>query len=149
MKKIVGYVIFIALVIGGLNSIRNTKGCVDLYVDYGSLNNNKTVLECIDVVGKTTALELLKSSGYKVEGTEKYGDAVVCRLNGLPNKSQESCKLMPPEEAFWAVIIKKKSSVPLFTNEWGWAQKGINELQVSNGDSLGIVFSVNGELQWP
>ena len=139
----------VALVLGGLNSIRNTKECVDLYVDYGSLNNNKKVIECIDVVGKTTGLELLKTAGYKIEGTEKYGEAVVCRLNGLPDKNQESCKSMPPEDAFWAVIIKEKSSIPLFTNEWGWAQKGINELQVSNGDSLGIVLSVNGELQWP
>jgi hypothetical protein len=56
---------------------------------------------------------------------------------------------MPPEKAFWAVIIKKKEVIPPLSTEWGWAQKGINETYLSPGDSLGLVFSTNGEVRWP
>jgi hypothetical protein len=56
---------------------------------------------------------------------------------------------MPPAEAYWAIIIKKKNVIPFANNEWGWAQKGINETYLSEGDSLGLVFSTEGKLRWP
>jgi hypothetical protein len=121
---------------------------VNLYVDFGSLNAETKVEKCIDISAETNALELLKISGCTTEGTQKYGDAVICRLNGLPDKSVETCEVMPPEDAYWAVIVKEKKLLPLF-NEWGWAQTGINEISLSEGDSLGLVFSTNGDLQWP
>ena len=141
------------LVIGlfyvGLSFVsKSDNNCVNLYVDFGSLNAETKVEKCIDVSAETNALELLKMSGYITEGTQKYGDAVVCRLNGIPNQTVESCEVMPPEDAYWAVIVKEKKLLPLF-NEWGWAQTGINEIFLSEGDSLGLVFSTNGDLQWP
>jgi hypothetical protein len=133
----------------GLSFLSKTdSNCVNLYVDFGSLNAETKIEKCIDISAETNALELLKISGYTTEGTQKYGDAVVCRLNGLPDKSVETCEVMPPEDAYWAVIIKEKKLLPLF-NEWGWAQTGINEISLSEGDSLGLVFSTNGDLQWP
>jgi hypothetical protein len=56
---------------------------------------------------------------------------------------------MPPENAYWAVIIKKKQTLLLPRNEWGWAEKAINETYLSAGDSIGLVFSNNGDLRWP
>ena len=147
-KLILSFLIISFTYIGLSFLSKPDSNCVNLYVDFGSLNAETKVEKCIDISAKTNALELLKISGYTTEGTQKYGDAVICRLNGLPDKSVETCEVMPPEDAYWAVIVKEKKLLPLF-NEWGWAQTGINEISLSEGDSLGLVFSTNGDLQWP
>ena len=150
-KKFIPAIAVVALIIGGIAfySAQTTKNCVNLVIDYGVLDPNSEPYEkCLATDNEITALELMKSANFKLEGTDKYGDAVVCRVNGLPDKSVEPCETMPPEKAFWAVIVKKKPLIP-FTAEWGWAQKGINETFVSPGDSLGLVFSTNGDLKWP
>ena len=148
-NKLILSFLFISFTYIGLSFLsKPDSNCVNLYVDFGSLNAETKVEKCIDISAETNALELLKISGYTTEGTQKYGDAVICRLNGLPDKSVETCEVMPPEDAYWAVIVKEKKLLPLF-NEWGWAQTGINEISLSEGDSLGLVFSTNGDLQWP
>ncbi len=147
-KLILSFLIISFTYIGLSFLSKPDSNCVNLYVDFGSLNAETKVEKCIDISAETNALELLKISGYTTEGTQKYGDAVICRLNGLPDKSVETCEVMPPEDAYWAVIVKEKKLLPLF-NEWGWAQTGINEISLSEGDSLGLVFSTNGDLQWP
>jgi len=147
-KLILSFLIISFTYIGLSFLSKPDSNCVNLYVDFGSLNAETKVEKCIDISAETNALELLKISGYITEGTQKYGDAVICRLNGLPDKSVETCEVMPPEDAYWAVIVKEKKLLPFF-NEWGWAQTGINEIFLSEGDSLGLVFSTNGDLQWP
>jgi hypothetical protein len=147
-KLILSFLIISFTYIGLSFLSKPDSNCVNLYVDFGSLNAETKVEKCIDISAETNALELLKISGYTTEGTQKYGDAVICRLNGLPDKSVETCEVMPPEDAYWAVIVKEKKLLPFF-NEWGWAQTGINEISLSEGDSLGLVFSTNGDLQWP
>lgn len=148
-NKLVLSFLVIGLFYVGLSFVsKSDNNCVNLYVDFGSLNAETKVEKCINVSAETNALELLKMSGYTTEGTQKYGDAVVCRLNSLPNQTVESCEVMPPEDAYWAVIVKEKKLLPFF-NEWGWAQTGINEIFLSEGDSLGLVFSTNGDLKWP
>jgi hypothetical protein len=147
-KLILSFLIISFTYIGLSFLSKPDSNCVNLYVDFGSLNAETKVEKCIDISAETNALELLKISGYTTEGTQKYGDAVICRLNGLPDKSVETCEVMPPEDAYWAVIVKEKKLLPLF-NEWGWAQTGINEISLFEGDSLGLVFSTNGDLQWP
>jgi hypothetical protein len=122
--------------------------CINLYVDYGSLDNKKKINQCIDQ-DNINALDFIKQAGHTTEGTIKYGDAVLCRLNSLPSNKEESCSEMPPENAYWAVIIKKKQTLLLPRNEWGWAEKAINETYLSAGDSIGLVFSNNGDLRWP
>jgi hypothetical protein len=150
MKKILMTTVATGLVVGGFYAVSSTKDtCVNLYVDYGSVNNKAKVTQCVPVSNKTNALDILDKAKLNIEGTRKYGNAVVCRVNGLPDKSVESCEIMPPENAYWAVIIKKKQVIPFPSNEWGWAQKGINETFLSPGDNLGLVFSTNGEVRWP
>lgn len=122
--------------------------CINLYVDYGSLTKQNKLNECIEQ-DNINALDFIRQSGYTTEGTIKYGDAVLCRLNNLPSNKEESCSEMPPENAYWAVIIKKKQTLLLPRNEWGWAEKAINETYLSAGDSIGLVFSTNGDLRWP
>lgn len=148
-QRLITSFLVIVLAFFGLSYMtKSDTNCVNLYVDFGSLNAETKVEQCIEVSTETNALQLLKTAGYTTEGTQKYGDAVVCRLNGLPDKSVETCEVMPPENAFWAVIVKEKKLLPFF-NDWGWAQTGINDVTLSSGDSLGLVFSTNGDLKWP
>lgn len=150
MKKIFSIAIAVGLIFGGIAYVTTSdKGCVNVYIDYGTLDNNAKYTNCIGVPSEANALDILKKAKHKIEGTIKYGDAVVCRVNGLPDSSVESCETMPPADSYWAVIIKKKQVVPIPINEWGWAQKGINETYLNPGDSLGLVFSDNGKVRFP
>ena len=146
-KRIMLVFIFIGSAIGLFVLNSNQPECINLYVDYG--NNSTVEKKCVSASGKVNSLDLLKTHGYNIEGTVKYGNSVVCRVNNFPNNSVEKCQDMPPENAYWAVLVKKNQALPFPRNEWGWAQKGINETFVEPGDHLGLVFSTKGEVRWP
>jgi len=151
MKKIlaslaIGLFAFVGL--QGINKLDDS--CINLYVDYGSLDEGTKLTKCIDVSTKTIALDVLKRANLEIEGTKKYGLAVVCRVNSLPDQKAESCEIMPPEKAYWAVIIKEKQTIPFPRKEWGWGQLAIDQQYLNQGDSLGLVWTgPNGELKFP
>ena len=148
-ERLIASFLVIGLAFFGFSYLdKSNSNCINLYIDYGSLDNSTKIEQCVEVSAETNALEVLRTAGYTTEGTQKYGDAVVCRLNGLPDKSVETCDVMPPEDAFWAVIVKEKKLLSFF-DDWGWAQTGINDIFLSSGNSLGLVFSTNGDLKWP
>jgi len=108
MKKTITIIVSVVLAMGVFTAInKSDDGCATVYVDYGKLNNGLKETKCIDIYGSTDALSLLRKANYIIEGTREYGEAVVCRVNGFPDKSVESCDVMPPAKAYWAVIIKK------------------------------------------
>jgi hypothetical protein len=151
MKKKIIFVIFVffagAISIDELNM---QAKCIHIHVNFGTLLDIPVEVKCEHILKKKiSAYELLVKSGYTITGTREYGLKVVCRLNGVPNELIENCDSMPPEKAYWAVILKRYSILPLLSSEWGWAQKGIKELYLEPGDSLGLVFSENGEIEWP
>lgn len=119
-------------------------GCVNLVVDYGNLSTEETAIDsCVSLDNGGSALDLVKSIGLKITGTDKYGDQIVCLVNGLPKKAD--CSGMPPEDAYWAILVRRPGAV----SEWGWADKGISDLKLNPGDSLGLVFTVDGKVRWP
>jgi hypothetical protein len=153
MKKIISLVGIGILVGVGFVAFTPAKStCVNLVVDYGSLDSGSVVEKCIETSGEISALDLMANAKIEVQGTDKYGTAVVCRLNNLPDASVESCAEMPPAEAYWAVYVKEHELFPIPFNtegEWGWAQTGFDEVHLHNGDSLGLVFIENGEVRYP
>lgn len=153
MNKTAAAILAVGLGLGGIYILQDQgNDCVTLYVDYGPLGNGTQSTSCIPVTGETNALDLLADAGLAVEGTQKYGDAIVCRINNLPNSVMESCEEMPPAEAYWAVLVKEHEILPIPFNtagEWGWAQTGINEVYLNPGDAIGLVFADNGEVRFP
>ena len=150
MKKKLTVIITSLLVAGGFLFINKTnENCINLYVDYSSLDNGTKITKCIEVTNSTIALEFLKNANLKIEGTKKYGLAVVCRINGLPDEKIESCESMPPENAYWAIIIKEKKLIPFPKSEWGWGQLSIDQQYLSPGDSIGLVWANNGKVIFP
>lgn len=150
MKKILASLaIFIA--VGGILFFTNKSNddCINLYVDYSVLDNGTKLTKCVNAPENTSALQILKMANLEIEGTKKYGLGVVCRVNGLPDEKAESCEIMPPAEAYWAIIIKEKQKVPFPINEWGWGQLAVDKQLLNPGDSLGLVFADNGEIKFP
>jgi hypothetical protein len=123
--------------------------CVNTYINFGSLDNNKVIMECVPEEGKAGATFVFNKQGIKLSGTDQYGLSVVCRVNGLPDPVHEKCAKMPPENAYWAVLVKKHATLIDPSPKWGWAQTGISEVYLYPGDSVGLVFTENGKVRWP
>ena len=153
MKNKLFIVLLIAAGIVGFNSVSGKPDtCVNTYIDFGSLDHDTKVIGCVPTENGAIALEVLAKSGIDLTGTEKYGLQVVCRVNDLPKPELEPCKTMPPEDAYWAVIVKRRSSsFELFSskNKWGWADKGISDVYLNPGDSIGLVYTEKGKVRWP
>jgi len=150
MKRVLASLAIILFAFVGLQGIDKSKdSCINLYVDYGPLDGGTKITKCVDASTKTIALEVLKKANLEIEGTKKYGLAVVCRVNNLPNKKVESCESMPSEKAYWAIIIKEKKLIPFPKSEWGWGQLAIDQQLLSPGDSIGLVWANNGKVVFP
>ena len=159
--------IFVAVLVVGGTSLWSTQtraNCVNVLIDYGSLDSSNADFEkCLPVTGEITALELMQNANFKLEGTNKYGNNVVCRLNNLPKPNQaigvkghedyiEECKEMPAAFAYWAVLEKRWQIIPNpfdLNGKWAWAQVGVAELAMKQGDGLAFVFVTNGDVKFP
>jgi hypothetical protein len=124
-----------------------TESCsgVEVFVDFGILSD-EVIDVCVDVSAKTPAVSVLDSAGISVAGTEEYGNAVLCRVNGMPaaetpivvsghDPYNETCVSMPPEFAYWDVWLKQGG------RDWEYAMVGKSEIMVSPGDAIGLVFN--------
>ena len=151
-RTVIGIIVVCFLGVGITILYPPPSSCVNLYIDYGPLNNGSITTTCIPVDGKVNALDLLATANLNTQGTQDYGDAILCRLGGFPDVAVETCEVMPPAESYWAVLIKEREVIPFpfdLQGEWGWAQVGINEVYLNAGDSLGLVFADNGEVPIP
>ena len=151
-SRIIGSILVLAGMWGVIQLIgidNKNISCVNVYVDFQQLDNGKKISQCVSETGKTAALQVLGKANINITGTEKYGLAVACRVNGLPTAAQEPCLKMPPANAYWAVIIKKGDSFVNPNPQWGWAQTGISDVYLYPGDSLGLVFTSGDKIKWP
>lgn len=149
IKKILASAGIFIFALVGLSIIDKKEECINLYIDYNVLDKGTKVTKCINSDNKITALDVLKKANFEIEGTKKYGLAVVCRVNNLPDQTLESCEEMPSKKTYWAIIIKEKQVLPLPTKEWGWGQLAVNQQYLNPGDSIGLVWANNGKVVFP
>ncbi|MHA7290426.1 hypothetical protein ACX80V_12350 [Arthrobacter sp. MDT3-24] len=122
---------------------------VKIIVDSGSLKQpaaDKSV--CVPVDAPTPASKVLDEANVKTEGTAQYPNELVCRVNGVPAADfdithkggtyREDCSKMPAAFAYWSLWVKPDSGA------WAYAQEGLATLQVSPGESLELLFTVDG-----
>jgi hypothetical protein len=123
---------------------------VKLIVDSGSLQQAAADSSvCVPVDGPTPASKVLDEAKVKTEGTTQYPTELVCRVNGVPAADldithkggtyREECKGMPAAFAYWALWVKPASG------DWAYAQEGLATLQVNPGESLELLYTVDGE----
>lgn len=122
---------------------------VKVIVNSGSLKQSaadKSV--CVPVDAPTAASKVLDEAKVKTEGTTQYPTELVCRVNGVPAADfdithkggtyREDCSKMPAAFAYWSLWTKPA------TGDWAYAQEGLATLQVSPGQSLELLYTVDG-----
>ncbi|WP_454699541.1 hypothetical protein [Arthrobacter humicola] len=123
---------------------------VKVIVDSGSLKQAAADTSvCVPVDAPTAASKVLEEAKVKTGGTTQYPKELVCRVNGVPAADldithkggtyREDCSKMPAAFAYWALWVKPA------TGDWAYAQEGLATLQVSPGQSLELLFTVDGE----
>lgn len=124
---------------------------VQVIVDSSALKQGgkESAPVCVPVDGPTPASEVLAEAKVETVGTTAYPTEVVCRVNGVPAADvdiehkggtyREECKDMTAAFAYWSLWVKPAAG------EWGYAQEGLATLQVNPGESLELLYTVDGE----
>lgn len=106
--------------------------------------------QCIETDETIAASDALDEAGVTTEGTTEYGDQVVCRVDGLPaedvaltaedgSEHFETCESMPAAFAYWSLWVQPEDG------EWAYATEGLSTLQLEPGESVALLFTLNGE----
>jgi hypothetical protein len=125
---------------------------VTVIVDTGDLkpSPDPAGTTCVDTTTSILGSDALKNADITTVGTTKYPDQVVCRVDGVPSETtdlpdgkggtyHETCANMPAASAYWAVWVKPSGG------KWDYAQTGLSALQLKPGDSLELLFTMNGK----
>ncbi|QAY72274.1 hypothetical protein ET445_01900 [Agromyces protaetiae] len=125
---------------------------VTVVVDTGDLDvsDDPSGEWCVSADDAIGAADALAATGVTTEGTEEYGDQIVCRVNGVPSEDtalegddgtvvHEECQSMPPAFAYWSLWTKPAGG------EWGYAEEGLSTLQLEPGDGVQLLFVLNNE----
>ena len=114
------------------------------------LDDDPSQEACVETDEAIVAADALAELGITTEGTTQYGDAVVCRVDGVPAEDFaltaedgsdyfETCETMPAPFAYWSIWVQPEGG------EWEYAQEGLSTQQLEPGESLALLFSLNGE----
>jgi hypothetical protein len=133
--------------------IRGECNGVEVVVNFGILGKRQAT--CVEATEPMNAKELLKEAGFLTQGTDAYGDQIVCRVNELPSPTEafevpgeepyiESCKNMPPAFAYWALWVRSDAEA-----KWEYATEGVGTLELKPGESIGLAFSTGGATPTP
>lgn len=126
----------------------SSTGCdtVSVVVEFGPLDE-PALAAC---VAAGAAADVLVEAGVSTEGTVDYGDQVVCRVNGQPSAQDEvviegqtpfieTCQTLNAV-AYWALWVRSAPGA-----EWEYAQEGVNTLVLTDGQSVGLVYTPGTE----
>ena len=122
---------------------------VTVIVDASAIDGDSSET-CVDADAAIGAADALVAADITTEGTDEYGDQIVCRVNGQPaadlalpaedgSAYYEECASMPAAFAYWSLWVQPKKG------EWGYAQEGLSTLQLQPGERLELLFTLNGE----
>ena len=125
---------------------------VTVVVDASALGDADDVSNtwCVSADDTIVAADAFAATGITTEGTDQYGDQVVCRVNGLPAEDEaitaddgsdyfEKCETMPAAFAYWSLWVKPADG------EWNYAQEGLATQPLEPGDAVELLFTLNGE----
>lgn len=122
---------------------------VGVVVDGGALDSAPlgpaSALACAPVDGAVSAHDAASAAGVELQGTDQWGAAFVCRVDGRPAPDEdvrradgsigtESCLRTPSQGAYWSLWTSRQGST------WVYATRGATSLDVAPGDVVGFVF---------
>ena len=108
---------------------------VTVAVDYQDLGA-ATEIRCA-VGPQATGLAALENAGFVVTGTDRWGKAFVCRINGQPTAATESCVNTPPATAYWSYWHATNGGA------WAYSTQGASASHPAPGSFEGWSFSLN------
>lgn len=128
-------------------------GCtgVTVVVDTGDLEvaDDPSGAVCVDASETILGADAVAAAGFSTIGTTTYPDDVICRVDGVPSEEteltgddgaayHETCADMPPAAAYWGLWVKPAGG------EWDYAQTGLSALELNPGDSVELLFTIDG-----
>lgn len=122
---------------------------MQVIVDSGALKQDAAdTSTCVDISEPTLASAVLSDADVEIEGTAKYPTSFACRVNGVPAEDfdikhkggtiREACD-DKNTVSYWALWVKPAAGT------WGYAQEGLDSLKLNPGESLELLYTVDGE----
>ncbi|KSU76677.1 hypothetical protein GA0061083_2056 [Pseudarthrobacter enclensis] len=122
---------------------------VKVIVDSASLNQAAAdTSACVPADGPALASDVLGKADVKIEGTAKYPTSFACRVNSVPAADfdikhkggtiREACD-DKNTVSYWALWVKPANG------DWAYAQEGLDSLKLNPGESLELLYTVDGE----
>jgi hypothetical protein len=122
---------------------------VKVIVDSGSLDQAAAdTSACVEAASPILASDVLGKADVKIEGTAKYPTSFACRVNGVPAADfdikhkggtiREACD-DKNTVSYWALWVKPANG------DWAYAQEGLDSLKLNPGESLELLYTVDGE----
>lgn len=108
---------------------------VTVVVDFGGLGGD-AIIRCAPGP-QASGLAALQNSGMIVAGTQRWGLAFICRIEGKPGPETESCADTPPATAFWGYWHAANGA------SWAYSQRGAANRKPPAGSFEGWSFSLN------
>jgi hypothetical protein len=89
---------------------------ITVVIDFQELGGT-TIVRCAQG-DQATGHAALKNAGVQIAGTSRWGEALVCRIEGKPGANDESCKDTPPPGARWSYWYAPNGGAWKYS-EWG------------------------------
>lgn len=120
---------------------------VTVVVDFQQLGG-ETIVRCFPSASPGTGLDALKGAGFQIEGTQRWGEAFVCRIENRPSAVEavpiagnpgykERCIDTPPSSGYWSYWSAGNNCA------WRYSQWGVKNRSFVPGGFEGWSFSLN------
>lgn len=106
---------------------------VTVVVDFQELGGG-TVVRCAPG-SQSTGLSALKNAGFRIAGTNRWGESFICRIQGRPGPDSEPCIDTPPTSAYWSYWHSSNGG------SWKYSQSGVTNRTPPQGSFEGWSFS--------
>ncbi|MFD5568970.1 hypothetical protein [Streptomyces cadmiisoli] len=110
----------------------NANG-VTVIVDFQELGGT-TLVRCAPGE-QATGLTALKNAGIQIAGTNRWGEAFICRIEAKPGPESEPCIDTPPASAYWSYWHAPNGG------NWTYSQWGVMNRKPPPGSFEGWSFS--------
>jgi len=108
---------------------------VTVIVDFQELGG-ASIVRCAPG-DQATGLAALKNAGIPITGTQRWGEAYICRIDGKPGVETEACVTTPPASAHWSYWYASDGG------SWTNSAAGVTARKPPPGSFEGWSFSLN------
>ncbi len=111
----------------------SARSGVTVIVDFTAFGGN--IERGCDPGQPSTALAAVQAAGFATAGTSQYGDAFVCRIDGLPTPKKEACTTTPPAQSSWSFYHARP-----IDRAWTYSTTGVLTYEPPDGSLIAFAF---------